>query len=322
MLASARPETVDRNARRDGARWERARAATVARARTGGWLDRRSDRAFALLLFAPGLILVGLFVLPPILAVFGMSLFRIELARDDVWRFVGLNNFALRLPAGPRGPGRDPPDGALRHADDRPDAARWHWSRRSCSSAAFRGRHIGRDCAAAAVGGGAGGHRRVLAVHLHEPVRTRERAARASAGGQPTNWLEDSTTAIVIAMIATAWRSVPLLALLILAALQAIPDALYRAARMDGASALAVVPVRDPAGHPEHAADRRDPPGDRRPPGVRRAVHADRRRPGPPDLRVAFAIVENAFTGLSFGYAAALSVRAVRADRAAERSAW
>ena len=75
-----------------------ARAATVGRARTGGWLDRRSDRAFALLLFAPGLILVGLFVLPPILAVFGMSLFRIELARDDTWRFIGLNNFALRLP--------------------------------------------------------------------------------------------------------------------------------------------------------------------------------------------------------------------------------
>src|SRR5688572_3802532 len=74
------------------------RAATFAPTRVGGWLDRRSDRAFALLLFAPGLTIVGLFVLPPILAVFGMSLFRIELARDDVWRFIGTNNFTLRLP--------------------------------------------------------------------------------------------------------------------------------------------------------------------------------------------------------------------------------
>ena len=36
--------------------------------------------------------------------------------------------------------------------------------------------------------------------------------------------------------MATAWRSVPLLAILLLAALKTIPAALYRAARMDGAT--------------------------------------------------------------------------------------
>ena len=49
-------------------------------------------------------------------------------------------------------------------------------------------------------------------------------------------WLQEPTTALVLAMIATAWRSVPLLALIILSALKAIPNQLYRAARMDGAT--------------------------------------------------------------------------------------
>ena len=41
---------------------------------------------------------------------------------------------------------------------------------------------------------------------------------------------------MAVAVVATAWRSVPLIALLLLAALKTIPEALYRAARMDGAS--------------------------------------------------------------------------------------
>jgi multiple sugar transport system permease protein len=53
----------------------------------------------------------------------------------------------------------------------------------------------------------------------------------------PINWLQDSTNAVIIAIVATAWRSIPLLALLLLAALRTIPSSLYRAARMDGANA-------------------------------------------------------------------------------------
>jgi multiple sugar transport system permease protein len=52
-------------------------------------------------------------------------------------------------------------------------------------------------------------------------------------------WLQSSDTAMGIAVVATAWRTCPLMALLILAALKAIPDGMYRAARMDGAGTWA-----------------------------------------------------------------------------------
>ncbi len=62
-------------------------------------LDRLGDRTFALLISIPALLMVAIFVLPPILAVFGLSLFRIELARRTTTRpFVGLFNFVTRLP--------------------------------------------------------------------------------------------------------------------------------------------------------------------------------------------------------------------------------
>ena len=61
-------------------------------------LDRLSERKFALLVSIPGLVLLGLIVLPPILTVFGLSLFRIELAKDVFVRCVGLNNYPVRLP--------------------------------------------------------------------------------------------------------------------------------------------------------------------------------------------------------------------------------
>ena len=60
--------------------------------------DRLSERKFALLVSIPGLVLLGLIVLPPVLSVFGLSLFRIELAKDTTVRFVGLSNYLTRLP--------------------------------------------------------------------------------------------------------------------------------------------------------------------------------------------------------------------------------
>jgi len=49
-------------------------------------------------------------------------------------------------------------------------------------------------------------------------------------------WLDKPTVALSIAAIATAWKTIPFLTLIMLAALQSIPEALFRAARMDGAS--------------------------------------------------------------------------------------
>ena len=51
----------------------------------------------------------------------------------------------------------------------------------------------------------------------------------------PPIWLNNGKMALGVAIVANAWRSVPLLALILLAALKGIPGSLYRAARMDGA---------------------------------------------------------------------------------------
>jgi multiple sugar transport system permease protein len=48
-------------------------------------------------------------------------------------------------------------------------------------------------------------------------------------------WLDKAALAIAIASVATTWKTVPFLTLILLAALQSIPEQLYRAARMDGA---------------------------------------------------------------------------------------
>ncbi|CAN5387762.1 sugar ABC transporter permease [soil metagenome] len=50
------------------------------------------------------------------------------------------------------------------------------------------------------------------------------------------NWLGESRNALIIAGVATAWKMVPFLALLMLASLQSIPESLYRSAKMDGAN--------------------------------------------------------------------------------------
>jgi multiple sugar transport system permease protein len=52
---------------------------------------------------------------------------------------------------------------------------------------------------------------------------------------KPFPWLANSTTALPSAMTALIWHGFPFFALMILAALQAIPVELYEAARVDGA---------------------------------------------------------------------------------------
>ncbi len=69
------------------------------------WLDRLPEGRFALVVAAPGLLLVGAVRRPPILAAVGMSFFRIELLRDDFTPFIGFRNYAVRLPADSDVPG-------------------------------------------------------------------------------------------------------------------------------------------------------------------------------------------------------------------------
>ena len=96
----------------------------------------------------------------------------------------------------------------------------------------------------------------------------------------PVKWLESSTSAMAVAVVATAWRTVPLMALLLLGALRTIPEAQYRAARMDGASTgrafrYITLPAIAPDAHRGRRADHHPgAPVDRHP------VHAHRGRPG------------------------------------------
>ena len=50
------------------------------------------------------------------------------------------------------------------------------------------------------------------------------------------DFLGNPRRALIIAAVATAWKLVPFLALILLASLQSIPEALYRSAKMDGAN--------------------------------------------------------------------------------------
>ncbi len=50
-------------------------------------------------------------------------------------------------------------------------------------------------------------------------------------------WLADPTWATILIILANVWKEIPFTVILVLAALQAIPEDLYEAARVDGASA-------------------------------------------------------------------------------------
>lgn len=56
--------------------------------------------------------------------------------------------------------------------------------------------------------------------------------------GNYRNWLGSPDSALNAVMVADVWKNYPLVTLLVLAALQSIPDHLFEAAMLDGASAL------------------------------------------------------------------------------------
>ena len=212
----------------------------------GGWparltrrLDRLSEGQFALVSFLPAAILIGLIVIPPILAVFGMSVFRIELAKDDNVPFVGVRNYQ-RLAA---------------------DTDFLASVPRTLVYAAFTtllSVPLGLGAALLLNRGFRGSSLLGIAVLLPwaiAPVVTglfwafifdsRIGIVNGVLMGTglttaPIPWLQSTATGVAVAVIATAWRSVPLLTVLILAALKTIPVALGRAARMDGASSFQI----------------------------------------------------------------------------------
>ncbi len=197
-------------------------------------LHRMGEARFGLLLLIPAAFLLLLFLIGPLLYALLMSLQQIELTISPNWRWVGLDNYLALL--GER---------AVRESLGR--------------TLVFAGLTIGISVFMA-LG---------LALLLNEPFRGRSMSrvlvllpwavAPVVAGvlwrylfhsnyglinalllqfgiiSAYRVWLDSAPVAILIAALATSWKTLPFLALILLARLQSIPEALYRAARMDGA---------------------------------------------------------------------------------------
>ena len=198
-------------------------------------VDRMGERRFALLLFVPAAILVAVVVFPPIVAVFVMSLWRINLLEDLPSRFIGLHNIGLML--------NDP-------------FFRSSILRTVLFAAASTALTVPLALGTALLMNRRSRFEAIIAVIVILPwaiapivtgffwrfifqptygIATDIAHGLGLAQG-PVPWLQSPGPALTIAIFATAWRSVPLLALILLAALRAVPQALYRAARMDGAT--------------------------------------------------------------------------------------
>lgn len=213
-------------------------AAPPARRGVLGRVSRRidywSDRRFAALMFVPAGLLVLLVAVPPIGAVFGMSLFRIELLRDGPNRFVGLSNFqritsdANFVASIPRTVLFAAGSTVITIPLALGTAMLLNKARRS---SAFLAVALLLPWAIAPIVTG------FFWRFMFQPSfgLVTDLLHRAGIVHGPVAWLQDPGKAMFIAILANAWRSAPLLALIILSALKAIPHSLYRAAAMDGA---------------------------------------------------------------------------------------
>ena len=264
------------------------------------------ERRFAALAMLPGLVLVGLVVLPPVLAVLGLSLFRVELLRDDDRPFVGLRNFLVRLPL----------DAVFLATLPRTFAFAF--------LATALAVPIALGTALLVNGRQRGGNRLGLLLLLPWTVApvaagvfwrlvfdTRFGLVNAGMGAfglSPVRWTSEALPGLVVTLVAVVWRAIPLLAVLLLGALRAVPGSLARAARMDGASTLQVLRhITLPAIRPTLVVV-----------CVVEIVLSlqvfdilfaiSRGRPPPGGDLAGYAIYSNVIEGLSFGYGSALTV--------------
>ncbi|NJN19134.1 MAG: sugar ABC transporter permease [Oscillochloris sp.] len=201
-------------------------------------LQRMGEAPFGLLLLAPAALVLLLFLISPLIYALLMSLQQIELTISPDWRWAGLENYAALL--GERAVreslGRTLVFAALTISISVVLAL----GLALLLNEPFRGRGMARvlvllPWAVAPVVAG------VLWRYLFHSNYGLVNALLFQLGLIPAYqvWLDNASVAILIAALATAWKSLPFLALILLARLQSIPEALYRAARMDGAGAWA-----------------------------------------------------------------------------------
>ncbi len=196
-------------------------------------IDRLSDRKFAVVSFIPGGLLIAAVVLPPIVAVVVMSLYRIELLKQGPSSFIDISNytqafhdadFVSTIP-------RTVIFAAASTAVAIPLAlACAHLLSRTFRGVTILGVVLLLPWAIAPVVTGV--YWRFIFQGNFGLVNG---ILKAAGVNNPPIWLNSGDTAMAVAVIANVWRSLPLLALILLAALKGIPQSLYRAARLDGA---------------------------------------------------------------------------------------
>ena len=198
-------------------------------------LDRLSDGRFGALIATPGLLMVALFVLLPILWVIFTSLFRQELSHDSFRPFITLRNYAVRLGADdvflgtiPRTIGFAAVATALAVPIALGTALVIH-ARAGRRGAGLLGLLLLLPWAIAPIADG-------LLWRLLFDTRSGIINLFLGAAGLPRVDLTTTPGVLLVTLVAVVWRSIPLLGVLFLGALRQVPPELARAARTDGAT--------------------------------------------------------------------------------------
>lgn len=209
----------------------------VRRGWIGARLDRLSEGQFLAVVATPGLLLGLVVVAIPLAIAVAFSLFRLELAKDGITPFVALRNFIVRLPADTEFLGTLPVTfgfAAITTLIALPIALGIallvHGQRR------FQGLFVVLLLLPWAVAPIANGLFWGITFARFGPVNDTLHNL-----GLPRVVLDDAPGQLLVMGIAILWRSIPLLALLLLGALGQVPRELQSAARVDGATTRQVV---------------------------------------------------------------------------------
>jgi len=215
-----------------------ARDATIAVPLARPWLARRTrERLSGYAYLLPVAVVLGGTVVVPIVKAMHMSLYRHVLIRPQDYGFIGLGNYVRLV--------NDPVfwlslwnsvvwvfgSVSLQFVGGLASALLLHQS--------FRGRAVVRTLTLLPwIIPGV-----VVALiwqYLYQPNygAINDLLSRAGLLHEPIAWLSDPLLAMPAVIATNVWRGVPFFAIMLLAGLQAIPDDLYEAARVDGASVV------------------------------------------------------------------------------------
>jgi multiple sugar transport system permease protein len=197
-------------------------------------LDRLPEGRFAAVTFIPGLVLLMLVVLPPLIGGIGLGFFRVELLHDGFTPFIGLRNYATRMPADPDYLSTLPLTVAFATIVS---AVSVPVALVAALLVVRSGRRMGGviwlllllPWAVAPIATG------IFWRILFDPSAGVLNEGLAALG-LPAVVLREAPGSLVALALAVIWRAIPLLGVLFIGALRQVPRDLGRAARMDGAS--------------------------------------------------------------------------------------